>query len=194
MKRFIYNSGRKVFVYNGEFKEEDHPRGEDGKFGGGGGGKREEEKEGSTTKKTDISTGADGLSVISGKSYVSVGYNDDEFHFEQDPETGEEYEVYDDYYKLDHVYVEPSKRGKGLAKEMIKKSLSNILAKDPKARITLSALPEGDKPIDQEGLVSLYKSLGFVPTKEQGSEAVVMEYKRPRENTAPRRFIYKANP
>lgn len=35
MKRFIYNSGRKVFVYNGEFREEDHPRGEDGKFGGG---------------------------------------------------------------------------------------------------------------------------------------------------------------
>ena len=187
MKRFIYNSGRKVFVYNGEFREEDHPRGEDGKFGGGGGGEKK-------TETVDVSTSPDGLSVRSGESYVSVGYNDEEFHFEQDPETGEEYEVYDDYYKLEHVYVEPSKRGKGLAKEMIKKSVSNILAKDPKARITLAALPEGDKPIDQEGLVSLYKSLGFVPTKEQGSEAVVMEYKRPSENSRPRRFIYNPNP
>jgi len=42
MKRFIYNSGRKVFVYNGEFKEEDHPRGEEGKFGKGGKGKETE--------------------------------------------------------------------------------------------------------------------------------------------------------
>jgi len=53
MKRFIYNSGRKVFVYNGEFKEEDHPRGEDGKFGGGGGskGKKDEQQ---TKDKNEI--------------------------------------------------------------------------------------------------------------------------------------------
>lgn len=188
MRRFIYNvqgmKAPKKYVYNSEFKEEDHPRGADGKFGGGGGESKKDET------GLEIESNPGDLGVSSGKSFVSVGFDDSGFHVEQDPETGEETEVYDEYYTISSVYVEPEKRGKGLAKKMIKESISNILEKDKDAKIYLTALPQKDKPIDLYGLVDLYGSLGFSPTKEQGGEGVIMEYKGPRENNSPRRFKY----
>ena len=116
-------------------------------------------------------------SVKNGDSYILVSYNDSEFHLEQDDETGDMEEVYDEYFKLDHVFVAKEARGKGLAKQMIREVVESIRADFPEIRITLAALPEGDKPIDQEGLVSLYRSCGFeVRADALGSAAVVMDY------------------
>ena len=116
-------------------------------------------------------------SVKKGDSYILVSYNDSEFHLEQDDETGDMEEVYDEYFKLDHVYVATEARGKGLAKQMIREVVESIRADFPEIRITLAALPEADKPIDQEGLVSLYRSCGFeVRADALGSAAVVMDY------------------
>ncbi len=116
-------------------------------------------------------------SVKNGDSYILVSYNDSEFHLEQDDETGDMEEVYDEYFKLDHVFVAKEARGKGLAKQMIREVVESIRADFPEIRITLAALPEADKPIDQEGLVSLYRSRGFeVRADALGSAAVVMDY------------------
>lgn len=116
-------------------------------------------------------------SVKKGNSFVLVSYNDSDFHMVQDDETGEMEEVYDEYFKLDHVFVAKEERGKGLAKQMIREVVESIRADFPEIRITLAALPEADKPIDQEGLVSLYRSCGFeVRADALGSAAVVMDY------------------
>lgn len=116
-------------------------------------------------------------SVKNGDSYILVSYNDSEFYLEQNNETGDFEEVYIEYFKLDHVYVATEARGKGLAKQMIREVVESIRADFPEIRITLAALPEGDKPIDQEGLVSLYRSCGFeVRADALGSAAVVMDY------------------
>lgn len=116
-------------------------------------------------------------SVKNGNSFVLVSYNDDEIRMVRNDETGDMEEVYDEYFKLDHVFVAKEARGKGLAKQMIREVVESIRADFPEIRITLAALPEGDKPIDQEGLVSLYRSCGFeVRADALGSAAVVMDY------------------
>jgi len=117
-------------------------------------------------------------SVKNGDSYIAVSFNDTDFHMVQDEETGEESEVYEEFFKLDHIFVAPEARGKGLAKSMIKEVVQAIKADYPEAKIVLAALPEDDKPIDQAGLVSLYQSVGFEVSKDQGSSAVVMEYSK----------------
>ena len=116
-------------------------------------------------------------SVKNGNSFVLVSYNDDEIRMVRNDETGDMEEVYDEYFKLDHVFVAKEARGKGLAKQMIREVVESIRADFPEIRITLAALPEADKPIDQEGLVSLYRSCGFeVRADALGSAAVVMDY------------------
>jgi len=115
-------------------------------------------------------------SVTKTDSYVKVSFNDSDFHEVQDEETGDMIEVYEEYFKLDHVFVSPEARGKGLAKSMIAEVLASIKADFPEARIVLAALPEADKPIDQDGLVRLYRTCGFsVVADQEGSSAVVME-------------------
>lgn len=116
-------------------------------------------------------------SVKNSDSYVLVSFNDSDFHEIQNQETGDIEDVYDEYFKLDHVYVAPDSRGKGLSKSMIAEVVASIKADFPDARIVLAALPEDDKPIDQDGLVSLYRSCGFaVVSDQEGSSAVIMEY------------------
>lgn len=116
-------------------------------------------------------------SVRNGNSFVLVSYNDDELRMVRNDETGDMEEVYDEYFKLDHVFVAKEARGKGLAKTMIREVVESIRADFPETRITLAALPEDDKPIDQAGLVDLYRSCGFeVRTDALGSAAVVMDY------------------
>lgn len=116
-------------------------------------------------------------SVKNGDSYVLVSYNDDEIRMVRNDETGDMEEVYDDFFKLDHVFVAKEARGKGLAKQMIREVVQAIRADFPDTRITLAALPEHDKPIDQAGLVDLYRSCGFeVRADALGSTAVVMDY------------------
>ena len=116
-------------------------------------------------------------SVKKGNSFVLVSYNDSDFHMVQNDETGEMEEVYDEYFKLDHVFVAKEERGKGLAKKMIREVVESIRADFSEVRITLAALPEDDKPIDQAGLVDLYRSCGFeVRADALGSAAVVMDY------------------
>jgi GNAT superfamily N-acetyltransferase len=194
--RLAVGKARYSLQNSGAFKEEEHPRADDGKFGKGGGGDSNtsagKEK---FTENMNIEIADDGLSVMSGDSFVKVGFDDTGFHEEQDPETGEMNEVYDEFYKLDHVFVEPSKRGKGLAKKMIKESVANIIKKDPEARIVLAALPEADKAIDQQGLVDLYQSLGFrVSLNQEGSEAVIMQYEGSRKtNSSPTIRVYRAS-
>lgn len=118
-------------------------------------------------------------SVKNGNSYVSIGYHDDEFHVEQDPETGDETEVYDEFFKIEHVYVSPETRGKGFAKQMIRDAVEAIRADFPETRIMLAALPTDDEPVDQEGLVALYQKCGFkVVDGQEGCPAVVMEYRK----------------
>jgi GNAT superfamily N-acetyltransferase len=118
----------------------------------------------------------DGLNAVCGENYASCSLRDDEFHIEQDDITGEEIEVYDEYVKIEHVFVTPADRGQGIAKRMIAAVVANALTLHPKCVITLAALPEKDKPLDQAALVSLYEKCGFKVSKNQGSEAVVMEY------------------
>ena len=101
-------------------------------------------------------------SVKNGDSYVLVSYNDDEIRMVRNDETGDMEEVYDDFFKLDHVFVAKEARGKGLAKQMIREVVQAIRADFPDTRITLAALPDQDKPIDQDGVVDLYRSCGFV--------------------------------
>ena len=110
-------------------------------------------------------------------SYVIVSYTDTDFHEVQNPETGDTEEVYDEYFKLDHVYVATGSRGKGLAKQMIREVVEAIRADYKDTRITLAALPTDDEPVDQEGLVGLYHSCGFHEVSDQeGSAAVIMDY------------------
>ena len=118
-------------------------------------------------------------SVKHGDSYVSIGHHDDEFHVEQDPETGDETEVFDEFFKIEHVFVSQEDRGKGLAKQMIREVVEAISADFPETRIMLAALPTDDKPVDQAGLVALYQKCGFaVVDGQEGCPAVVMEYRK----------------
>ena len=118
-------------------------------------------------------------SVKNGDSYILVSFTDTDFHEVQNPETGDIEEVYEEYFKLDHVFVSKEARGKGLAKSMIAEVVASIKADFPSARVVLAALPEADHPIDQEGLVELYQKCGFsVVADQEGSSAVIMEYTR----------------
>jgi ribosomal protein S18 acetylase RimI-like enzyme len=118
-------------------------------------------------------------SVKKDGSYVLVSYNDTDFHEEINGETGDTVEVYDEYFKLDHVYVSPEARGNGLARSMIREVVESIRADYKDTRIVLAAMPTDDEPIDQSGLVCLYRSCGFHEVAgQEGSSSVIMEYTR----------------
>lgn len=184
--------GVRYFHNAAVFREEDHPRDESGRFGEGGGSVQE----GKTSKKTDKEKNLEDAGVyIDSKTYVSTSFNQDPI-YEYDEE-GDEIDTgkTDDYVRLDHIAVDPAKQGQGIATRMIRETIKNIQKADPYIPIRLSALPEGNKAMDQNDLVEFYTKMGFEPYGEQHGAAVVMQYEGPnlaKENACGKVRVYRA--
>lgn len=173
MKRFIYNSGRKVFVYNGEFREEDHPRGEDGKFGGGGGYDERMNPKNRTTKKDREDVASVNIPL---SKRGDIDTQIDKFNKQLEKDRKEYFKEKETKQKdvMNQRREEAKKYYEAYADDMVKALRGKASATD------IRNLLKSYISVDPERLIKIAKKWE--------------QEKQPKQNSRPRRFIYRANP
>jgi len=82
---------------------------------------------------------------------------------------------------LDHLYIDPQNRGKGIGKQILKIKMDELSKRYPGMELKLLAEPLGDS-IDTDNLVDYYESLGFtVADYEDGMSGVPMQITLPKK-------------
>lgn len=81
-----------------------------------------------------------------------------------------------EYAVIDKIYVDPSERGRGKARSMLRETIQEIQSERPDIPIKLNALPL-EPEVDMDRLVSFYESEGFSELPVQpGMDFIPMEY------------------
>ena len=82
-----------------------------------------------------------------------------------------------EYALIEKVYVDPSERGQGAARNLLRESIAEIQEKHPQHPIKLAA-SQLEKGTDLDQLVRFYESEGFISLPvEPGMDFIPMEYK-----------------
>jgi predicted GNAT family acetyltransferase len=82
-----------------------------------------------------------------------------------------------EYALIEKIYVDPSERGQGAARNLLRESIAEIQEKHPQLAIKLAA-SQLEKGTDLDQLVSFYENEGFISLPvEPGMDFIPMEYR-----------------
>lgn len=94
----------------------------------------------------------------------------------------------DEVFKIEHLEVNDTYKGKGIAKELMKKAI-DLAKKLNYQNVYLNASPMGNKGLDLPNLVDFYKSFGFEEILDQGGNVQMLLWLNKKVNENDNFFI-----